>query len=97
MVKSWFLKKASPKEAKIKTIRIFKKLFVMSIVANNFLGLRNSSTTGLWSFVFSEILIISVLDKEKKATSVPDIIAEAKSNTNKMIIATTNILSIWAR
>jgi hypothetical protein len=38
-------------------------------------------------------LIISVFDKEKKATSVPDIKAEQRSNTIKEMLAIKNMTS----
>ena len=73
---------------------MFKKLLAIRIVANNFLGFCNRVTTGLLSFVCSEILIMSVLEREKKATSVPEIKAEQKSNKNRKRIATIDMLSI---
>jgi hypothetical protein len=87
------LKKTSPSDAKINTIRIFIKLLVIKIVASNLLGFCKSNTTGFCSLLSSEIFIISVFDREKKATSVPDIKAEQKSNTIKKIIAVKDMRS----
>ena len=86
-------KKTSPSDAKINTIKIFIKLLVIKIVANNLLGFCKRSTTGFCPLVSSEILIISVFDREKKATSVPDIKAEQRSNTKKEVIASNDMAS----
>ena len=48
---------------------------------------------GLSCFDFSDILTISVGDNEKKATSVPDINAEQKSNKKRIEMAITDVLS----
>ena len=74
-------------------MRIFIKLLVIRIVASNLLGFCKSITTGFCPLVSSEILIISVFDKEKKATSVPDIKAEQRSNTIKEMLAIKNMTS----
>ena len=91
--KFWSLKKTSPSDAKINTIKIFIKLLVIKIVASSLLGFCKRSTTGFCSLLSSEILIISVLEREKKATSVPDIKAEQKSNTTKKTTAIKDITS----
>jgi hypothetical protein len=90
-------KNTSPNEAKIKTMRIFIKLFVIRIVANSLLGFCKSLTMGLSCFDFSDILTISVGDNEKKATSVPDIKAEQKSNKKRIEIAIKDVLSTLAK
>lgn len=64
------------------------------MVANNFLGLCKSLTTALSSFDSPEILIISVGDKEKKATSVPEINAEQINNKKRINMAIIDMLSI---
>ena len=86
-------KKTSPSDAKINTNKIFIKLLVIKIVASNLLGFCKSNTTGFCSLLSSEIFIISVFDREKKATYVPDIKAEQKSNTIKKIIAVKDMRS----
>ena len=55
--------------------RIFIKLLAIRIVANNFFGLSSNSTI---SSVFSSESCASksLFDSEKKATSVPEIIAD---------------------
>ena len=65
------------KEAKRSTIAILIKLFAISIVARRRLGLSKSFlilSRLLWSFLFSETNWLRV--KEKKATSLPEIIPE---------------------
>ena len=80
--------KTAPSTEKRSTINILIKLFVMRMVANNFLGLlRNFNTRfpfGVFDFDKSSKV---VLDKEKKATSVPEIMAE---NTNRHIKTITS-------
>jgi hypothetical protein len=67
------------------------KLFVIKIVANNFFGLdRNSKTKspfGVFDFDSSSNV---VLDNEKKATSVPEIIADITKRQTK--ISTSKIM-----
>ena len=72
----------SAKEANNKTIKIFIKLFVIKIVANNFLGFCNKFSTIFSSFLFLESSFKSVFESEKKATSVPEINAEQISKTS---------------
>ena len=54
---------------------MFIKLFAIRIVANNFFGLSSSSTI---SILLSSLFCSSKLDfeSEKKATSVPEMIAD---------------------
>ena len=76
------LNNVSAKEANNKTIKIFIKLFVINIVANNFLGFSNKFTTICSSFLFLESSFKSVFESEKKATSVPETSAEQISRTS---------------
>ena len=65
------------KEAKRSTIAILIKLFAINIVAKRRLGLSKSFlilSNLLWSFLLSETNWFRV--KEKKATSLPEIIPE---------------------
>ena len=74
--------KTSPKKANRITIATLIKLLVIRIVANNFFGDFNRDLMVLiCSGYFWEALSISDFDKENKATSAPDIIAERISNT----------------
>lgn len=84
------LKRTSPSPVKINTIKMFIKLLVIKIVANNFLGLSSNLTILLSPLNFSESLFKSVCEIEKKAISVPEIKAEHTSN-NKRIIEFTSI------
>jgi len=59
------------------------KLFVIKIVANNFLGFSSSFTIISPPFPPFESLFKSVWESEKKATSVPEINAELKSKAIK--------------
>ena len=60
------------------------KLFATSIVANNFFG-RSKSLEIIWMRLdfCSKPSSISVLVRENKATSAPDISAEKNNNKNK--------------
>ena len=66
-----------PNEANIKTIEILIKLFEIKRVERSLLGLVLNFKTN-WSFLLfdSEIFFMSFSDKEKKATSKPEIRAE---------------------
>ena len=66
------------------------KLLVISMVANNFLGLANNfkASSPFDSLDFSSSSK-AVFDKEKKATSVPEIIAERNSKPIKTTISNT--------
>jgi hypothetical protein len=71
------------------------KLFEINIVANNFAGLLKSSAT---NFIFPFLVFSSdrsVLDKEKKATSEPDMIAEEKSSATSVNMLKTTGQSIF--
>ena len=67
------------------TIKIFTKLLVIKIVANKRLGRSNSLVTMLSPFVFSNKSFNSVVDNEKKATSVPEISADDNNKPTKII------------
>lgn len=57
------------------------KLFEIKTVASNFFGLSSKVTTAFSLLDFdSEALFRSVCEREKKATSAPDINAERMSN-----------------
>ena len=60
--------------------RILIKLFEINMVASNFFGFSNNSLTK--SYFVASFFFKSVLDIEKKATSVPEIMAD---NNNKII------------
>ena len=89
----------SPIEANNNTIRILIKLFVIKIVAKSFFGFSNSSTTKLSPLASWFNLSISVWDREKKATSVPEINAEQnnkKSTKRRLKIDTISIdKKVW--
>ena len=75
----------SAKEAKSNTIKIFIKLLVIKIVANNFLGFSSNVTTMFFSFLLLESSFISFWFKEKKAISEPEIKAELIKSKIKII------------
>ena len=60
--------------------RIFMKLFAIRIVANNFFGLFNNSTISI-PFSSESRLSKSDFESEKKATSVPEMIADMNNKT----------------
>ena len=66
---------------------ILTKLLATKIVASSFLGFE-SNFLMMRSFLegLPSLSSTLVLDKEKKATSAPDIRAEHKSRTSKMTI-----------
>ena len=92
------LKNTDPRTENNKTIKILMKLLVINIVANNFLGLSNNLTTTspLGSFNLPTTSNF-VLDKEKNATSVPEIIAEKTNKHSKMITSITKYQGIEFR
>ena len=80
------------KEANIRTIRMFIKLFVINIVANNFLGFSNNFTIIFSSFPLLESSFKSVFESEKNATSVPETRAELINKTKRIIVL--NVVNI---
>ena len=63
------------------TIKMLMKLFEIRIVANNFCGVFNNSTTIFFVLnLDSDALFISSLESEKKATSAPEIKADKANN-----------------
>lgn len=87
--------KSLPKEEKSSTIEILIKLFDTSMTANNLLGafLKLLISFKLLSFeVFA--FLRSVLLKEKKATSEPEIRAE--KNNKKTINTIFKTIAVWS-
>lgn len=80
-------KKKVPKEANNNTIKILIKLFAIKMVANNFLGFskRPEMTSNCVEFVL-ESFSRSAFDREKNATSVPEINAEDINKKNNPIV-----------
>lgn len=74
-------KRSLPKKEKRTTILMLIKLLATSNVANNFLGFSNNLVI-IWIFFrfFCEASSKSFWDKEKNATSAPEIIT-AKNNS----------------
>jgi hypothetical protein len=89
-----FENKVSPITLKSSTTPMLMVLLAIRIVANNFLGLSNNFTMILPLAVLScTMVLISVADKPKKATSAPDIKAEQSNNKNRIQILSIKVLS----
>ena len=76
---------------------IFTKLFAISIVAESILGSSSNCTTLLIDVFFRFFkTFLYLLDNEKKATSLPEIIKENKNKINtvmsKIVVAVCEIL-----
>ena len=76
---------------------IFTKLLAISIVAESVLEFSNNKTTLLNEGIFLLFkMFMSLLDNEKNATSLPEIIKENRNKINtvksKMIVAACEIL-----
>jgi hypothetical protein len=85
--------KVSANEVKSSTIKIFIKLLVISMVANNFRGFFSKLTTTFSSLPLLESSFILVWFREKKAISEPEIKAELISNKIKTMAFTAIIAS----
>jgi hypothetical protein len=76
---------------------MFTKLLAISIVAESVLGFSNNCTTLLNEgfFLFFK-MFMSLLDNEKNATSLPEIIKENKNKINtvmsKIVVAVCEML-----
>ena len=71
------------------------KLFVIKMVASNFLGLFNKVMMILFSSFSFENSSNSVFDSEKKATSAPEINAEkTKSVSNAILLVMIKISEV---
>ena len=69
------------------TIATLIKLLAISMVASSFFGFSsNCMILKLFMFLDSERFFLSDTEREKKATSAPEIIADKKTNTAIMKI-----------
>ena len=78
-----------------RTTPILMALLVINMVANNFLG-RSNNFTMIFPFAvfFSSMVLTSVGERPKKATSAPEIRAEQNNRIISMVILSTNAPSI---